>query len=143
MGGDLIHELIGLAGVQDAREAAHLAIHPELLFALRANLFVPVVVHARLPVHCASLCRYHHMVTPLATSHLPHQRPDTISACCCEAILWQGGKGQFTHGCVQMPHLCPFWYVIMTPSVLPVLTCSWVMKQCTTGQDLMCGLIIM
>jgi len=36
----------------------------------RAHLAVPVVVHARLPVHRGALRRYHNVVLPLAAPHL-------------------------------------------------------------------------
>ena len=47
-GGNLIHQVIRLPGVQQAREAAHLAA-PRLL-ALLLDLLEPVVAHPRLPV---------------------------------------------------------------------------------------------
>jgi hypothetical protein len=47
-GGYLIHQVIRLPGVQQARETAHLAA-PRLL-ALLFNLLEPVIPHPRLPV---------------------------------------------------------------------------------------------
>mmetsp|Transcript_36561 Transcript_36561/g.92333 ORF Transcript_36561/g.92333 Transcript_36561/m.92333 type:complete len:208 (+) Transcript_36561:659-1282(+) len=52
-GGDLVHQVVRLAAVQQAREAAHLA--PALLLAPGLLLLIPVVVDARLPVHRGAL----------------------------------------------------------------------------------------
>jgi len=67
-GGDLIHQVVRLPRVQQAGEAAHVAVPRRL--ALLLNLLVPVVSHTGLPVYCGTGGGDDDMETPLVAAGL-------------------------------------------------------------------------